>query len=41
MAKGLIYEGHPVAMILGLKDVRKATRDHNSFSSNSPFRVPR
>ena len=43
-AKGPIltteFDGDPVAMILGLKDVRKATRDHQSFSSNAPFRVP-
>jgi len=34
------FDGDPVAMILGLKDVRKAARDWKTFSSNAPFRVP-
>ena len=34
------FDNHPVAMILGLKDVRKAARNHETFSSNAPFRVP-
>jgi len=34
------FDGDPVAMILGLKDVRKAARDWKNFSSNAPFRVP-
>ena len=34
------FDGDPVAMILGLKDVRKAARDWETFSSNAPFRVP-
>jgi cytochrome P450 len=42
--KGPIFEtefdGDSVAMILGLKDVRKAARDWKTFSSNAPFRVP-
>ena len=43
-AKGPIleteFDGDPVAMILGLKDVRKAARDWKTFSSDAPFRVP-
>ena len=34
------FDGDPVAMILGLKDVRKAARDWKTFSSDAPFRVP-
>lgn len=34
------FDGEPVAMILGLKDVRKAARDWKTFSSDAPFRVP-
>ena len=34
------FDNDPVAMILGLKDVRKAARNHETFSSNAPFRVP-
>ena len=34
------FDNDPVAMILGLKDVRKAARNHEDFSSNAPFRVP-
>jgi cytochrome P450 len=34
------FDGDPVAMILGLKDVRKAARDWSTFSSEAPFRVP-
>ena len=34
------FDGDPVTMILGLKDVRKATRDYKAFSSDAPFRVP-
>jgi cytochrome P450 len=34
------FDGDPVAMILGLKDVRKAARDWETFSSDAPFRVP-
>ncbi|MBT8037910.1 MAG: cytochrome P450 [Verrucomicrobiae bacterium] len=34
------FDGEPVPMILGLKDVRKAARDFKTFSSNAPFRIP-
>ena len=34
------FDNDPVVMILGLKDVRKAARNYQSFSSNAPFRVP-
>jgi cytochrome P450 len=34
------FDGDPVAMILGLKDVRKAARDWKTYSSDAPFRVP-
>ena len=34
------FDGDPVAMILGLKDVRRAARDWKTFSSDAPFRVP-
>ena len=31
------FDGDPVAMILGLKDVRRAARDWKTFSSDRPF----
>ena len=34
------FDGDPVAMILGLKDVRKAARDWKTFSSDAPFGFP-
>lgn len=34
------FDGDPVAMILGFKEVRKAARDYTTFSSDAPFRVP-
>ena len=34
------FDHDPVAMILGLKDIRKAARNYETFSSNAPFRVP-
>jgi cytochrome P450 len=34
------FDGDPVAMILGFKEVRKAARDYTAFSSDAPFRVP-
>ncbi len=34
------FDGEPVAMLIGLKEVRKAARDHETFSSDAPFRVP-
>ncbi len=34
------FDGAPVAMILGFKEVREAARDWEKFSSDAPFRVP-
>lgn len=34
------FDGDPVAMILGFKEVRKAARDYQQYSSDAPFRVP-
>ena len=34
------FDGDPVAMILGFKQVREAARDFEKFSSDAPFRVP-
>lgn len=34
------FDGAPVAMFVGYKELRKATRDTESFSSDAPFRVP-
>ena len=34
------FDGAPVAMILGFKQVREAARDWERFSSDAPFRVP-
>ncbi|MEX1048980.1 MAG: cytochrome P450 [Akkermansiaceae bacterium] len=34
------FDGDPVAMILGFKEVRAAARDFNTYSSDAPFRVP-
>lgn len=34
------FDGAPVAMLIGYKEVRKAARDHKTFSSDAPFRVP-
>ena len=34
------FDGAPVAMILGFKEVREAARDPEKFSSDAPFRVP-
>lgn len=34
------FDGDPVAMLIGYKEVRKAARDFETFSSDAPFRVP-
>jgi cytochrome P450 len=34
------FDGAPVAMILGYKEVKTAARDYETFSSDAPFRVP-
>ncbi len=34
------FDGEPVAMLVGHKAVRTAARDHATFSSDAPFRVP-
>ena len=34
------FDGDPVAMILGFKEVREAARNWEQFSSDAPFRVP-
>ncbi|BCM93737.1 steroid C26-monooxygenase [Abditibacteriota bacterium] len=34
------FDGDPVAMILGFKEVREAARNYEKFSSDAPFRVP-
>ncbi len=34
------FDGDPVAMILGFKEVRAAARDFATYSSDAPFRVP-
>ena len=34
------FEGEKIAMILGHKNIRAATRDYQTFSSDAPFRVP-
>ncbi|MFC7336630.1 cytochrome P450 [Haloferula chungangensis] len=34
------FDGAPVAMILGFKEVKTAARDYETFSSDAPFRVP-
>ena len=34
------FQGEPVPMILGYRDLRLATKDWKQFSSDAPFRVP-
>jgi len=34
------FDGEPIAMILGHRDVRKAAKDWETFSSDAPCRVP-
>ena len=34
------FGGEKIAMILGHKNVRDATRDYDTYSSDAPFRVP-
>ncbi len=34
------FDGEPVAMLIGFDAVRKAARDHETYSSDAPFRVP-
>ena len=34
------FDGAPVSLILGFKEVREAARNYEKFSSDAPFRVP-
>jgi cytochrome P450 len=34
------FQGEPIPMILGYRDLRLATKDWKQFSSDAPFRVP-
>lgn len=34
------FQGEPVPMILGYKELRRAAKEWETFSSNAPFRVP-
>lgn len=34
------FDGDDVVMLIGYKAVRNAAKDHQTFSSNAPFRVP-